>query len=110
MKTRILLASLALLATGCGRDGSSEKRDGETAVQVASKPFTIGNEVTDQMGTHVGDMGTDRDGDPALNALAEQADVPIDADGTGPAAEGSTDGAQDTAGNSQFTTEGGPEG
>lgn len=111
MKTRILLASLTLLAAGCSRDGSSaEEANRESPLQVASKPFTIGNEVADQMGTHVGDMGTDRDGDPALNALAEEADVPADANAaTAAPAALEDDHAQTSADNSQFTTEGGPE-
>lgn len=106
MKTRPLIASLALLLSACGGgDGASE--DGasrESAVEVASRPFTIGNDVTDQMGTHVGEMGTDREGDPALNALAAEPEADTGPDATGNAVD------QAPATNSQFTTEGGPEG
>lgn len=106
MKTRPLIASLALLLSACGGgDGASE--DGaskESAVEVASRPFTIGNDVADQMGTHVGEMGTDREGDPALNALASEPEADTGPDAAANAAD------QAPASNSQFTTEGGPEG
>lgn len=108
MKTRILLAaSLAILAAGCSREGSSEAGGKETAVEVASKPFTIGNDVADQMGSHVGEMGTDRDGDPALNAMAGQDTIPI---GPEPSMPVDAQQGDEAAANSQFTTEGGPEG
>jgi hypothetical protein len=106
MKTRPLIASLALLLSACG-GGDGASGDGaskESAVEVASRPFTIGNDVADQMGSHVGEMGTDREGDPALNALAAEPEV-----GDGPDAAGNAIDRTPES-NSQFTTEGGPEG
>jgi hypothetical protein len=106
MKTRPLIASLALLLSACGGgDGASEDAvSRESAVEVASRPFTIGNDVADQMGTHVGEMGTDREGDPSLNALATEPEADTGPDAAGNAAD------QTPESNSQFTTEGGPEG
>lgn len=97
MRNKVIPVALALLLAACGADESADGMSShESAVAVASEPFSIGDVVGNEMGDHVGEMGADVDGDPMLNAMAEVPEDAPEPDASSPVAAGQG-------------TEGGPE-